>query len=81
VRLPVTVRLRRDEPGTPRAGTPHAGAPGAGARLPLTSGFFRDVRDGMAEYWDLRRAAPDRTLETRSERTMSGDGQRGLREP
>jgi hypothetical protein len=40
------------------------------ARAVAAAGFLRDVRDGMAEYWDLRRGAENpvatgRTLEAR----------------
>lgn len=55
-------------------------------RAVATAGFARDVRDGMAEYWDLHRRAPDfarsgRTLENRTPggRTLEGrtlEGQR-----
>jgi hypothetical protein len=74
----------------------------AGARRSTTrravaaAGFARDVRDGMAEYWDLRRGAPHatrrgltregrtlegRTLEGQRDRTWSGERQQGRREP
>ena len=52
------------------------------ARAIAAAGFVRDVRDGMAEYWDLHRGEPGaarigRTLESRtlgipSDRTLSG---------
>jgi hypothetical protein len=51
------------------------------ARARPTAGFIRDVREGMAEYWDLHRAQLHRTLGSRSDRTMSGDSQRAHREP
>jgi hypothetical protein len=45
------------------------------------AGFVRDVRDGMAEYWDLHRGESDRTLGSRSGRPWSGDSPQGHREP
>jgi hypothetical protein len=60
-------------------------------RAVTAAGFARDVRDGMAEYWDLRRGTPDptrsrvtlegRTLEGHGSRTWSGERQQGGREP
>lgn len=54
---------------------PRRVAPGGGvrthvARAVAAAGFVRDVRDGMAEYWDLHRGAENpvatgRTLEAR----------------
>ena len=45
------------------------------------AGFVRDVRQGMAEYWDLHRSELDRTLGSRSGRSSSGDSSPGHREP
>jgi hypothetical protein len=45
------------------------------------AGFVRDVRDGMAEYWDLHRGELDRTLGSQSGRSSSGDSPQGHREP
>ena len=66
-------------------------APAHGARSPVAravaaAGFVRDVRDGMAEYWELHRGDLDpvlggRTLEGQSDRTSSGERQQGPREP
>jgi len=71
-----------------RAATRPGGAvtrPGGAARAiagtASAAGFVRDVRDGMAEYWDLHRGELDRTLGTRSDRTASGDSPQRRREP
>jgi len=53
--------------GRPASGL---GKPSRLARAVAAAGFVRDVRDGMAEYWDLRRGAENpvatgRTLEAR----------------
>ena len=64
-----------------RAVTRPAGAARAIAGTASAAGFVRDVRDGMAEYWDLHRGEPDRTLGSRSDRTSSGDSPQGRREP
>jgi hypothetical protein len=45
------------------------------------AGFVRDVREGMAEYWDLHRSELDRTLGSQSGRSSSGDSSPGHREP
>ena len=44
-------------------------------------GFVKDVREGMAEYWDLHRRDFDRTLGGQSGRDESGASQRGVRQP
>jgi hypothetical protein len=46
------------------------------ARAVAAAGFLRDVRDGMAEYWDLHRGQPDpvrpgRTLEGQALETQA----------
>jgi hypothetical protein len=52
--------------GAPRAAGPRAaarsggGAPSAVARAVSAAGFVREMRAGMAEYWDLRRGEQDR---------------------
>jgi hypothetical protein len=56
------------------------------ARAAAAAGFVRDVRDGMAEYWDLHRAESDRsagsrTLGGQSDWTSSGEIQQDRREP
>jgi hypothetical protein len=75
--------------GSSRDGGPRRVAPGGMrtqvARAVAAAGFVRDVRDGMAEYWDLHRGELDptrqgRTLEGQSDRTPSGERQ-GRREP
>jgi hypothetical protein len=57
---------------------------GARTRRGQTSGFIGDVRNGMAEYWDLHRRDLDRNLELRDGRTSPGaesrDSRPGLRE-
>ena len=45
------------------------------------AGFVRDVREGMAEYWDLHRGEMDRTLGSQGGRSSSGDSPQGHREP
>jgi hypothetical protein len=46
---------------------PRRGARSHVARAVATAGFMRDVRDGMAEYWELHRGQLDaRSLEARS---------------
>jgi hypothetical protein len=50
------------------------------ARAASAAGFVRDVRDGMAEYWDLHRGEVDRTLGSRSDRSSARDSQQGRRE-
>jgi hypothetical protein len=71
-------------PGQPAAGQPHPGAAAriaaAAARAAAAAGFVRDVRDGMAEYWDLHRSESDRTLVSQRDQTWSGDSQQGARE-
>jgi hypothetical protein len=42
--------------GRPASGL---GKPSRLARAVAAAGFVRDVRDGMAEYWDLHRGEPD----------------------
>jgi hypothetical protein len=46
--------------------------PGTIARVAATVSFIRDVRAGMAEYWDLRRPELARNLRSRSDRISSG---------
>jgi hypothetical protein len=60
--------------------SPTARIAAAAARATAAAGFVRDVRDGMAEYWDLHRSESDRTLGTQRERMWPGDGQQGPRE-
>jgi hypothetical protein len=60
--------------------TPAARIAAAAARATAAAGFVRDVRDGMAEYWDLHRSESDRTLGSRRDHLWSGDGQQGPRE-
>jgi hypothetical protein len=76
-RVLAQARPGRLAPGrvAPRRVAPGRVAPGGGvrthvARAVAAAGFLRDVRDGMAEYWDLHRgaenpAATGRTLEAR----------------
>jgi hypothetical protein len=79
---------RRALPGPERAqlSGPARGARSQVARALAAAGFVRDVRDGMAEYWDLHRgeldrSAGSRTLRGQSDRTSSGESQQGRREP
>jgi len=52
----------------------------AATRAAAAAGFVRDVREGMAEYWDLHRSESDRTLGSRRDHMWSGDGQQGPRQ-
>lgn len=63
--------LTGQQPTAQRAGTAQPAAQRArtaGAGLVSAAGFARDVRDGMAEYWDLHRdqLANPRTLGSQS---------------
>jgi hypothetical protein len=60
--------------------TPAARLAAAAAHATAAAGFVRDVRDGMAEYWDLHRSESDRTLGSQRDRVWSGDSQQGRRE-
>jgi hypothetical protein len=76
-RVLAQARPRGAVPGRVAAGrvAPRRAAQGGGvrthvARAVAAAGFLRDVRDGMAEYWDLHRGAENsvatgRTLEAR----------------
>jgi hypothetical protein len=66
-------------PGEPGA-KPAARIAAAAARATAAAGFVRDVRDGMAEYWDLHRSESDRTLVGQRHQTWPGDSQQGPRE-
>jgi hypothetical protein len=55
--------------------------PGYAARLRSAASFVRDVREGMAEYRDLRRDELGRTLGSQRDRTESGASQQGRVEP
>ncbi len=70
-------RLAR--PAQPEA-KPAARIAAAAAHASAAAGFVRDVRDGMAEYWDLHRGESGLTLESRRDALWSGDGQRGSRD-
>ena len=66
--------------GKPVPVTPAARIAAAAARAAAAAGFVRDVREGMAEYWDLHRSESDRTLGSRRDHMWSGDGQQGPRQ-
>ncbi|HTZ92839.1 MAG TPA: hypothetical protein VMB74_10630 [Streptosporangiaceae bacterium] len=86
-RLPAQlVPPRRALPGQLGSGQPVSGQPdarpspaaaariaAAAGRATAAAGFVRDIRDGMAEYWDLHRSESDRTLGSQRDRTWSGD--------
>jgi hypothetical protein len=57
-----------------------SGAATAVARAAAAAGFVRDVREGMAEYWDLHRGEFDRTLGSRSDLTSPAESQQVRRE-
>jgi hypothetical protein len=50
------------------------------ARVAAAAGFVRDVRVGMAEYWDLHRGEFDRTLGSRSDLASPAESQQARRE-
>jgi len=60
--------------------TPAARIATAAARATAAAGFVRDVRDGMAEYWDLHRSESDRTLGSQRDHMWSGESKQGPRE-
>lgn len=64
----------------PAAVKPAARIAAAAARATAAAGFVRDVRVGMAEYWDLHRSESDRTLGSQRDHMWSGDGRQGPRE-
>jgi hypothetical protein len=78
----------RAEPGTvprqpapvPAGPAPAARIAAAAARASAAAGFVRDVRAGMAEYWDLHRSEADRTLGSQRDHMWSGESQQGARE-
>lgn len=68
---PARTRRGTGQPGAHRASTAQPSAErarAAAAGLVSAAGFARDVRDGMAEYWDLHRdeLANPRTLGSQS---------------
>jgi hypothetical protein len=73
---------RPRQPAPASAGpTPSARIAAAAARASAAAGFVRDVRDGMAEYWDLHRSEADPTLGSQRDHIWSGgDSQQGARE-
>jgi len=79
---PVAALRARSAPVTPAPAKPAPVKPGAVIAAAVTqaaaaAGFVRDVRDGMAEYWDLHRSESDRS---QRDHIWSGDGQQGPRE-
>jgi hypothetical protein len=86
-RVLVQATPRRLAPGRQARGgiAPGGLAPGRGvrtnvARAVAAAGFLRDVRDGMAEYWDLHRGQPEpvrtgRTLEAQARDTHTVEAQ------
>jgi len=75
--VPPRLRLPASEP---EAVKPAARIAAAAARATAAAGFVRDVRVGMAEYWDLHRSESDRTLGSQRDHMWSGDGRQGPRE-
>ncbi len=63
-----------------RAPRQRSGAATAVARAAAAAGFVRDVREGMAEYWDLHRGEFDRTLGSRSDLASPAESQQARRE-
>jgi hypothetical protein len=78
--VPPRLALPAQPASKPAAVQPAARIAAAAARATAAAGFVRDVRDGMAEYWDLHRSEPGRTLESQRDHMWSGDGQHGPRE-
>jgi len=76
---PGTAPPRQPAPA-PAGPTPAARIAAAAARASAAAGFVRDVRDGMAEYWDLHRSEADPTLGSQRDHMWSGDSQQGARE-
>ena len=79
---PVAALRARLAPVTPAPAKPAPVKPGAVIAAAVTqaaaaAGFVRDVRDGMAQYWDLHRSESDRS---QRDHIWSGDGQQGPRE-
>jgi hypothetical protein len=71
---------RKPAPVKPTPVKPAARIAAAATRASAAAGFVRDVRDGMAEYWDLHRSEPDHTLGSQRDHIWSGDGPQGPRE-
>ena len=79
-RTVVAGRPRLRPPGRNGAGREagaRSGVATAVARAASAAGFVRDVREGMAEYWDLHRGESDPTLESRSDRISPVERQQG----
>jgi len=72
--------LPRQPAPAPADPTPAARIAAAAARASAAAGFVRDVRAGMAEYWDLHRSEADRTLGSQRDHMWSGESQQGARE-
>jgi hypothetical protein len=85
--LPTAARAslvaRQTRLALPARSAPRPGgrAASVAASAASAAGFVRDVREGMAEYWDLHRGELDRTLGSRGDRSSSGDSPQGRREP
>ena len=78
--VPPRLRLPAQPASEPEAVKPAARIAAAAARATAAAGFVRDVRVGMAEYWDLHRSESDRTLGSQRDHMWSGDGRQGPRE-
>ena len=76
----LALQARKPAPVKPAPVKPAARIAAAATRATAAVGFVRDVRDGMAEYWDLHRSESDRTLGSQRDHTWSGDGPQGPRE-
>jgi len=63
-----------------RAPRQRSGAATAVARAAAAAGFVRDVREGMAEYWDLHRGEFARTLGSRSDLASPAESRQARRE-
>jgi hypothetical protein len=73
-RLPGAIQLRWRSPLTLTTGAPAKAARPARPADALASaaGFGREMRQGMAEYWDLHRGDTDRTLGGQGTQMTSG---------
>jgi hypothetical protein len=76
----LALQARKRAPRKPAPVKPAARIAAAATRASATVGFVRDVREGMAEYWDLHRSESDRTLGSQRDHMWSGDSQPAARE-
>ncbi len=86
-RQPSAIQLRWRSPLALSLRSPGgaAGPARLAPRAASAAGFVRDMREGMAEYWDLRRGDADRTLGSQgriaSAQASAGGNEQRHREP